>query len=63
MQAALRLESENEVNPVDKACNDLCPKITAQQRVIGYCTTFVIGSLLNVFSWAALVRYEVRSNI
>ena len=39
MQAALGL-SQEEKDPVDVACEDLCPKMTAQQRTIGYVIAF-----------------------
>jgi len=44
-----------EKHPVDRACEEICPNLTMQQRVIGYCAVFGIGTLLNIFSWAAMV--------
>jgi hypothetical protein len=53
MQSALGLQNE-ERHPVDQACEDFCPNMTMHQRVIGYCVTFGIGAILNIFSWVAL---------
>lgn len=32
--------SQEEKDPVDVACEELCPTMTAQQRTIGYVITF-----------------------
>ena len=53
MQSALGLQNE-EKHPMDQACEDFCPNMTMQQRVVGYCVVFAIGSILNIFSWVAL---------
>jgi hypothetical protein len=61
MRSALGLQDE-EMHPADKACEECCPKMTMQQRVIGYCVTFSIGCVLNIFSWVALGQL-VQGNV
>jgi hypothetical protein len=57
MEAALGIRSEK--HPVDVACEEMCPNMSIQQRTIGYVTTFCVGCLFNLFSWAAIVSLGV----
>jgi len=46
---------EVERHPVDQFFYDTCPKLTIQQRLMGYAGCVILGFILNIGSWARLV--------
>ena len=46
---------EVERHPIDQCFFDLCPKLTFNQRLMGYAFCVFLGMCLNFGSWARLV--------
>ena len=42
-------------HPIDQCFFDLCPKLSFQERLIGYAVCVFIGFCMNIGSWARLV--------
>mmetsp|Transcript_33266 Transcript_33266/g.87973 ORF Transcript_33266/g.87973 Transcript_33266/m.87973 type:complete len:224 (-) Transcript_33266:448-1119(-) len=57
MNTALESAGLKEKSGIDKFCEELCPKMSIKQRIIGYLCCFGAGSFVSMISFANLKKF------